>query len=254
MPELADIFARYGPDYIARYGATMLPSHRRALDDIMRCQTPAMGGHVLVCDHCGKESFVYHSCRNRACPKCHTRSIDAWTAKRRTQLLDVPYFHLVFTVPRELRPVTYRHQMIAYSLLIKAAAQALLTLARDPRHIGGTLAIMAVLHTWTSDLRYHPHVHCLVPAGGLDPDQQHWIHAQKKFLVPVKPLARLFRGKCIAALKRDIPDLNLPKKCFKNDWNVYCKPAPQDPQIVLNYLARYIHRIAITNHRILAIQ
>ena len=173
MPELAHIFARYGPQYIARFGDSMLPSHRRAIEDIMACQTPAMGGHVFVCDHCGLETFAYHSCRNRACPKCHTRQTDAWLQKRREQLLDVPYFHLVFTLPRELRALTRRHQSQVYPLLIKAAAQALLELGRDPRYVGGTLAIMAVLHTWTATLDYHPHVHCLVPAGGLAPDKQH---------------------------------------------------------------------------------
>jgi len=253
MPQLADIFRRYGPEYIERFGQAMPPSHRRALGDIMGCQTPAMGGHVFVCDQCGVETFAYHSCRNRACPKCHSHQIHQWTQKRREQLLDVPYFHLVFTLPQPLRSLARASQKRVYAILMKSAAQALLELARDRHYVGATLGIMAVLHTWTSTLEYHPHVHCLVPAGGLSPDKKHWAPTRKRFLVPVKALSRLFRGKFIADLKQQAPEFRLPPHVFETDWVVYCKPAIQGPQKVLEYLARYVHRIAITNNRIITI-
>ena len=253
MPQLADILRRYGPQYIERFGQAMPPSHRRALSDVMGCQTPAMGGHVFVCDLCGEETFAYHSCRNRACPKCHRHQIDQWTEKRREQLLDVPYFHLVFTLPKQLRSLARGNQKRLYALLMKSAAQALLELARHKRYVGATLGVMAVLHTWTSTLAYHPHVHCLVPAGGLASDHKHWVPTRKHFLVPVKALSRLFRGHFIARLRQQAPGLRLPPQVFETDWVVYCKPAIQGPQKVLEYLARYVHRIAITNNRIITI-
>jgi len=167
MPEVADIFRRYGEDYLQTFGASLLPSHRRAIQDILRCRTPVLGGHVYRCDHCGREHYVYHSCRNRSCPQCHGAATEAWLADRREELLPVEYFHLVFTLPAAWRDIVRRHQKLLYGVLMKAAAQALQKLAAAPKYVGGQVGILAVLHTWSRTLTYHPHVHCLVPGGGL---------------------------------------------------------------------------------------
>ena len=172
MPELADIFGLYGAQYLERFGRDMLPSHRRALRDLRDCRTAAMGGILYVCDRCGQEHYAYHSCRNRACPKCHGKDTEAWLDSRRQELLPIPYFHLVLTIPNELRDLVRRHQKTLYPILMRAAAKALIKLADDPHYVGGLVAVMAILHTWSRTLVYHPHVHCLVPAGGLSPTDQ----------------------------------------------------------------------------------
>ena len=168
MPELAEVFARYGPAYLNRYGPAMLPSHRRAMQDILHCRTEAMGGQVFCCQHCGRTHYVYHSCRNRSCPKCHHQQTQAWLAQRRRELLPVSYFHLVFTVPRELHACLRSRQSELYGVLMQAAAQATLKLAADPHYVGGLAGMLCVLHTWGRTLSYHPHIHCLVTGGGLD--------------------------------------------------------------------------------------
>ena len=194
MPEIADIFRCYGAQYRERFGAGMLPSHKRALRDLAECRTESFGGHLAVCDHCGELRYSYHSCRNRSCPKCHGSHTDKWLNERRRELLPVPYFHLVFTVPKELHGPLRTHQRVLYAILIRAAASSLMDLARDRRHVGGAIAVLCVLHTWTRAMLYHPHVHCLVPGGGLSYDGCSWLAARKRFLVPVRALSEIFRA------------------------------------------------------------
>ncbi len=230
----------------------MLPSHRRAFKDILRCRTPAMGGHVFECNHCGRLQYSYHSCRNRSCPKCHKSDTQAWLQGRQKELLPVPYYHVIFTLPHELRAFARRHQQKVYGLFIKSAAHSIIKLAADPRYVGGRVGVMAVLHTWGSNLTYHCHVHCLVTGGGLSSDGHTWISAREDYLVPVKALSRLFRGRFLYSISKHFKDIELPKAIRKKDWVVHCKPAVQGTRTVLNYLARYIHRVAITNSRIIS--
>jgi hypothetical protein len=252
MPEVADIFRRYGPAYLQRFGPTILPSHRRVLRDLVACRTPTLGGQVYQCSSCGREHYVYHSCRNRGCPQCHTADTAAWLEDRRKELLPVGYFHVCFTLPEELRPIARSHQTVFYDLMMKAAAKALLKLAADPHYVGGLLGVMTVLHTWSRTLEYHPHVHCLVPAGGATDDGR-WVPARSNYLVPVTALSKIFRGMLRDLLTAALPDVQFPPSVWRRDWVVYCKPAIQGPDKVLQYLARYVHRIAITNRRILSI-
>jgi hypothetical protein len=254
MLEVADVFRRYGHEYVDRFGQDLLPSHRRAIEDLLACRTEALGGQRLQCDRCGQEHYVYHSCRNRSCPKCHRLDTEAWLAARRQELLPVPYFHVVFTAPHALGEVVRRHQRDLYDILIRAAAQALIKLAADPHYVGGLIGVLCVLHTWTRTLAYHPHVHCLVPAGGVSADRTEWRPARPSYLVPVHALSQLFRGLFRALLRQERPDLTIPESVWTKGWVVYCKPALQGPAQVLNYLGRYVHRIALTNSRLLAIE
>ncbi|HXH09056.1 MAG TPA: IS91 family transposase [Alphaproteobacteria bacterium] len=253
MPGLADVLRRYGADYRDRFGEDLLPSHRRAIDDIIHCRTEALGGQLLQCDHCGQEHYVYHSCGNRSCPKCHRQDTEAWQAERRQELLPVPYFHVVFTVPQELAELIRSHQRALYDILLRAAAQALITLAADPHDVGGLIGVLCVLHTWTRTLAYHPHVHCLVPAGGVSVDRTEWRSARTSYLVPVHALSKLFRGVFLDLVCQERPDLTLPEAVWTKGWVVYCKPTMPGPEQVLQYLGLYSHRIALTNSRILAI-
>jgi hypothetical protein len=253
MPEVADIFGRYGPEYLHRFGQDLLPSHRRAMVDLQNCRTPALGGHVYTCNRCGHLEYSYHSCRNRSCPKCHAHDTEEWLAARRKELLPVPYFHVVFTLPQELRYLVRSHQKVLYGLLMKAAANALIKLAADPHYVGGLIGILAVLHTWTRTLVYHPHVHCLVPGGGVS-QQNEWRPARKKYLVPVEALSPIFRGMFRDGLAEVLPQANVPSSVWRKDWVVYCKPTVQGADQVLPYLGRYVHRIAISNSRILSIE
>ena len=253
MPTVAEVVRRFGPAYLARYGATMPASHRRALRDLAACRTAACGGQVHACPACGYEHFVYHSCRNRHCPTCHGAVTAAWTAARTTELLPVPYFHVVFTLPAALRAIVRSHQRVLLAALMTTAAEALQTLARDPHYVGGTIAVPPVLPTWTRALVYHPHVHCLVPAGGLTADGTRWQPARGKYLVPVRALAARFRARFLTRLRRTLPHVALPPDLWRTPWVVYAKPAVQGPPVVLRYLARYVHRVAITDHRLVAV-
>jgi len=212
-----------------------------------------MGGHVFECNHCGRQQYSYHSCRNRSCPKCHKSDTQAWLQARQKELLPVPYYHVILTLPHELRRFTRLHQQDLYGLLIKSAADSIIKLTADPRYVGGRVGVMAVLHTWGSNLSYHPHVHCLVTGGGLSPDGQTWMPARDNYLVPVNALSRLFRGIFLDRIRRQFKDIHLPESIWQKDWAVHCKPAVQGTRTVLNYLARYIHRVAITNSRIISI-
>lgn len=253
MLTLGAIAARHGDAYLARHGAAILPSHRRALHDLAACRTAALGGHVSGCDHCGYEHFTYHSCRNRSCPQCHTVATAAWSAARETELLPIPYFHVVFTLPSELRALVRTHQRVALALLMATAAESLRALAADAHYVGGRLGILAVLQTWTRALVYHPHVHCLVPGGGLAPGGQTWAAARADFLVPVRALSVHFRARFLARLQAQLPDVVVPPRVWRTPWIVYCKPAVQGRGAVLRYLARYVHRVAITNARLVSV-
>jgi hypothetical protein len=254
MPEVADVLRRYGREYLDRFGQDLLPSHRRAIEDLCACRTEALGGQLLQCERCGQEHYVYHSCRNRSCPKCHHQDTEAWLEERRQELLPVPYFHVVFTLPQELREIVRRNQKDLYDVLLRAAAHALIKLAADPHYVGGLIGVLCVLHTWTRTLAYHPHVHCLVPAGGISADRTEWRPARTSYLVPVQALSKLFRGLFLDLVRQERPDLPLPESVWTKGWVVYCKPAVQGTDQVLRYLGRYVHRIALTNSRIRSIE
>lgn len=254
MPELAEVFARYGPAYLNRYGSAMLPSHRRAMQDILRCRTEAMGGQVFCCNRCGQTHYVYHSCRNRSCPKCHGEQTQAWLAQRHRELLPVGYFHLVFTVPQELHAGLRSRQTELYSLFMQAAARATLQLAADPHYVGGRVGMLAVLHTWGRTLAYHPHLHCLVTGGGLDPQTREWRSARPDYLVPVKALSLRVRDTFKRLLGPRLSELDIPASVWQVPWNVNCQPVRGSIDRVLGYLGRYVHHIAITNKRILDIE
>ena len=252
MLEVADVLRRYGQAYLDAHGAAVPRRHRRAIRALVACRTAQLGGHLYECDRCGHQRYAYHSCRNRHCPKCHGKDIEAWLAQRGEELLPVPYFHVVFTLPAALRRTVRQHPHILYPVLMRSAAEALQKLAMDPHYVGGRIGILAVLHTWTRTLEYHPHVHCLVPAGGLGTDGR-WIPARKDYLVPVRALSRLFRGIFMQRAKRLVPDEAWATCVWKHDWVVYAKTTVRRPDAVLAYLGRYVHRIAITNSRILSI-
>jgi hypothetical protein len=231
----------------------MPASHRRAITDIIACRTQALGGHLWRCDHCSAEVFAYHSCKNRSCPKCHTEQTQAWLERRQAEMLPAPYFHVIITVPEELRQTLRSNQRDGYGLLIKAAAEAIIELARDRRFVGGAVGVLTVLHTWTQQLLYHPHVHCLVTGGGVSADGSSWCPAHKGFLVPPKALAKLVRGKLRAMLRRRRPDLVLPWSVWRKPWVVHITAWGEGEQTVLDYLARYVFRVAITNARLVAL-
>jgi hypothetical protein len=251
--EVADVFSRYGTEYVQKFGERMLPSHQRAFRDILECRTPVLGGHVFECDCCFRKRYSYHSCCNRSCPKCHSSDTQAWLQARDNELLPVSYYHVILTLPHELREFMRLHQKEAYGLLMQSAAKSIIKLAADPRYVGGRVGVMAVLHTWGSNLSYHPHVHCLVTGGGLSPDGETWTPARDNYLVPVHALSRLFRYIFLDRLRRQFKEIYLPQSLWRKDWVVHCKPAVQGTRKVLNYLGRYIHRVAITNSRILSI-
>jgi hypothetical protein len=254
MREVADVFRRDGHEDLDRFGQDLRPSHRRAIEALLACRTAALGGPLFQCDHCGQAHDVYHSCRNRSGPTCHRLDTEAWLAERRQELLPVPYVHVVFTVPQELREIIRRHQQDLYDILLRAAAHALIRLAADPHDVGGLIGVLCVLHTWTRTLAYHPHVHGLVPAGGVSADRTQWQPARRASLVPVQALSQLFRRVFRALVRQERPDLTIPESVWTKGWVVYGKPALQGTERVLNDLGRYVHRIALTNSRLLAIE
>ena len=253
MPELADVFRRFGGSYLKAHGAAILPSHRRAVADIIACRTEALGGQLWCCNNCGTLRHVFHSCRNRACPKCHGEQTQAWLERRQEEMLPVPYFHVTVTVPEELRDALRRHQVNGYGALIRAAATAIVDLARDPRWVGGTVGVLAVLHSWTQRLIFHPHAHCLVTGGGLSGDGATWHPAGKTFLFPKSALATLARARFRDAFLKLCPRADLPHQVWQIPWVVHITPWGGGQQAALDYLARYAFRIAITNSRILAV-
>jgi hypothetical protein len=252
--EVADVLRQYGPAYLEQFGDKMPASHRRAFEDLLQCRTAALGGPLYECNECGRQHYSYHSCRNRSCPKCHASDPQAWLQQRQAELLPMPCYPVIFTLPQELRGFTRLHQKPLYALLLQSAAHALLKLAADPHYVGGLVGVMAVLHTWGSTLAYHPQAHCLVTGGGVSADWQEWLPAREDYLVPVKALSNLFRGRVLDQIRRQFPEIELPSSLWQKDGVVHCKPAVQGTEKVLAYLARYIHRVAITNSRILSIE
>ena len=267
--EVADIFRRHINDYQARY--KLHPEHYKVASDIMECRTPYLGGHIHVCSDCGHKVELYNSCGNRHCPKCQTVAKARWLEDRKAELLPVPYFHTVFTLPHEINPLALCNKRIIYNLLFKAASETLLTFGYNPKNgLGGKLGVIAVLHTWNQLLNDHIHLHCLVPGGVLTPDKSQFKISNESFLFPVKSLSKVFRAKFMEGLKAafetkelEFPGRTAPLKApsefrkmtrelWSKDWVVYSKPPFSGPETVLEYMARYTHRVAISNYRIKA--
>jgi hypothetical protein len=252
MREVADVWRRDGREYLDQFEQDRRPSHRRAIAELLACRTEVVGGQLWQCDHCGQAHDVYHSCRNRSCPTCHRLDPEAWLADRRRELLPVPYFHVVLTLPQERRELVRRHQNDLYDRLRRGAAQALITLAAAPPDVGGLIGGLCVLHTWSRTLAYHPHVHCLVPAGGVSADHTEWRPARPTYLVPVQALAKRFRELFRHLVHQERPDLPLPESVWTRGWGVSCTPTMQGAEPVLQSLGRYIHRMALTKSRMLS--
>jgi len=268
--EVADLIRAAGPHFLERSHHWLTSRHRKVLTAIERCRTSALGGHVDECSRCGHRAISYNSCRNRHCPKCQGNARERWLAERQQELLPTRYAHVVFTLPHLLAPLALQNKKIVYSLLFRASAETLLEIARDPKHLGADIGFFSVLHTWNQKLEHHPHIHCVVPAGGLSPDHTAWIKPRYPFFLPVKVLGRVFRGKFVSALRRaysrgelgfhgQLRFLAHPKafsswirQLFRNDWIVYCKRPFGGPEHVIRYLGAYTHRIAISNGRLVS--
>jgi len=267
--ELADVVHAHGAAYRATHRLTR--GQHRALRAIGACRTAALGGHTEACDHCGALRIAYNSCRNRHCPKCQTLAKERWLAARRAELLPVEYFHVVFTLPHLLNPLAQGNPRVCYTLLFQAARETLVTFGDDPRHLGGEVGGLAILHTWGQTLEQHLHLHCLVPGGALARDRSRWLPAKRGFLFPVRALARVFRGKYLAALQQafargelrfagSVAGLTEPPAFGQflatlraSDWVVYAKPPFAGPAQVLEYLGRYTHRVALSNDRLVRV-
>ena len=253
--ELADVVRRFGPKYTTRYAGRMMPSQRRALADIAACYTEALGGRRYRCDDCQESFWQYHACRNRSCPKCQGKRTEAWLKQRQAELLPCGYFHAVTTVPSELRDAFRRDQKFMYGLLMRVSAEAVKELCAKKRHLGGLPGILSVLHTWNGQLGYHPHVHMLITGGGVSPDGQHWESARNEYLLPVAVLSRKVAAKFRDAIRAERPQLfkTIPACTWKREWVSFLKHYGHGDGAVLNYLSRYVLRVAITNARILAV-
>jgi putative transposase/transposase-like zinc-binding protein len=267
--ELADIFRSCDFEELERKGPPLSSAQRRVLRDLMQCRTAALGGHLERCDQCGHTRIAYNSCRNRHCPKCQAVARAEWLEERAAELLPVEYFHVVFTLPEQLSPLALQNKRIIYGLLFKAASETLLEIAADPRHLGAEIGFLALLHTWGQTLQHHPHLHCVVPGGGLSPDHSKWIACRQGFFLPVRVLGRLFRRKFLSQLRKAFEEQELVcagrlshleqkdrvakllAELGRMEWIVYAKPPFGGPERVLKYLARYTHRVAISNHRLL---
>jgi hypothetical protein len=268
--EVADLVRAAGDSFIERSRKWITWKHVKVLLAIARCRTAALGGHLDECSRCGHRAISYNSCRNRHCPKCQAGACERWLEKRRRELLPTPYVHVVFTLPRQLAPLVLQNKKFIYDLLFRTSAETLLEVARDPQHLGAEIGFFSVLHTWSQKLELHPHVHCVVPAGGLSADQTRWIKPHYDFFLPVGVLGAVFRGKFYEALKcafhegrlnfhGDLEFLAQPKifaawlrPLFHKDWVVYAKRPFGGPEHVLRYLGRYTHRVAISNHRLIS--
>lgn len=265
--EVADIFRQYGPDY--RRSHRMPRNQQRAMSAIEICRTAELGGHKDECDTCGHLKISYNSCRNRHCPKCQFLRKEKWIDARAEDLLPIRYFHVVFTIPAELNPLIFSNQKVVYNLLFRSVSETLVALSNDPKHLGARIGFLGILHTWGQNLMDHPHIHCIVTGGGLSPEGSRWVSCRKNFFIHVKVLSALFKAKFLAYLKDSFQsgDLIFPggigylkdphvfegfRRQFKHKkWVVYCKPPFNGVEGVLQYLSRYTHRIAISNHRIL---
>ena len=267
--EVAHILRLYGEAFRQKHRLCRVQLQAmRAIED---CRTAVLGGHLYRCEECGSEKNVYNSCRNRHCPKCQNLEKERWLEKRRNELLPVPYFHVVFTLPEQLNVLALGNPEVIYDLLFHSASQTLLEIGADPKHLGARLGALAILHTWGQTLVLHPHLHCIVPGGGPSPDGKRWLAASERFLLPVRVLAPVFRGKFLAGLKQLYHEgrlsltagadklrdpfefLNLLDRLYKKSWWVYNKAPFGGPEQVLKYLARYTHRVALSNHRLVAL-
>jgi hypothetical protein len=269
--ELADVIRAAGEAFPDRSQGWFTWQHREVYNAILACRTAACGGHVDECSRCRYQAISYNSCGNRHCPRCQTRARHRWLAARKRDLLPTRYAHVVFTLPQQLAPVALQNKREIYGLLLRASAETLLAVARDPRHLGAEIGFFSVLHTWNQQLLAHPHVHCVVPAGGLSADQTRWISAARSFFLPVKILSRVFRGKFVAGLRKlhgrgrlgffgTLSHLRHPRafgawlrSLFRSDWVVYSKPPFGSAEYVLHYLGQYTHRVGISNHRLVAL-
>ncbi len=271
-PEVADIFRRYGEAYREDHHASLSGAQLRVMDAIQACRTAALGGHVEKCDQCGHQRIWYNSCRNRHCGKCQSLARAQWIQDRQSELLDTSYFHVVLTLPEQIAAIAFHNKKVVYSILFRAAAETLRIIAADPKHLGAEIGFFAVLHTWGQNLLHHPHVHCVVPGGGLSPDGLRWISCRPGFFLPVRVLSRLFRRLFLMYLEKafESDQLRFPASMGslqhrdhflrylapvrKAEWVVYAKPPFAGPQQVLDYLGRYTHRVAISNNRLLDIE
>jgi hypothetical protein len=268
--EVADIFRDHGPSWRAANRGQVSLGQLKVMSAIERCRTAALGGYVARCDDCSRTAIAYNSCRNRHCPKCQGAAAREWLAERKAELLPVPYFHLVYTMPGGIAGIAYQNKALIYDILFKASAKATLTVAADPKHLGAKLGMISVLHSWGSAMTHHPHVHMIVPGGGFSLDRQSWVPCNRKFFLPVRVLSRLFRRLFIEGLfaahaegrlkflgeHTGLADARAFKAFLKpfrrSEWVVYAKRPFGGPEAVLAYLARYTHRVAISNRRLIA--
>jgi hypothetical protein len=268
--EVADVFRRYGETYRKNHGASLSTAQRRVMTAIEVCRTAALGGHLERCDQCGQERNCYNSCRDRHCPKCQSLARAKWIEDRQAELLEVGYFHVVFTVPQEIADIAYQNKEVALGILFRVTAETLRTIAADPKHLGAEIGFFAVLHSWGQNLQFHPHLHCVVPGGGLSPDGERWVSCRRPdFFLPVRVLSSLFQRLFLEALQtafdagqlqffHSLEPLREPMafarhlaKAEAHDWVVYAKRPFAGPQQVLDYVGRYTHRVAISNNRLL---
>jgi Putative transposase/Transposase zinc-binding domain len=271
--EVADLVRTAGTPFLERNRQWLRWTHIKVLLAIVRCRTAALGGHIDACTRCGHRAAIsYNSCRNRHCPKCQTSARERWIQARRRELLPSPYVHVVFTLPPQLASLALQNKKVIYGLLLRASAETVLEVARNPRHLGAQIGFFSVLHTWNQKLQLHPHVHCVIPAGGLSSDGTRWIRSHPRFFLPIQVLRRVFRGKFVAGLNSafqreqlhlsgNLAFLAEPKifaswlrPLFRKDWIVYSKPPFGGPEYVLHYLGRYTHRVAISNHRLISFE
>jgi hypothetical protein len=270
--EVADVFRQYGKEFFARWGHTLSAAQRKVFRDICACRTAALGARFQQCNHCSHQTTLFHSCRNRHCPKCQSTARDQWLDRTAKELLPVPYSHVIFTLPGALTPLVRQNAKLIYNLLFRCVSETLLSIAREPSRLGAELGFLAVLHTWNQKMMTHPHLHCLVPAGGLALDKARWVHSRKRFFLPGPVLGRMFRGKFLALLAvayrrkqlRLVGDLQplLRPGAFdrfvsglrKPKWVVEVRAPFGGPEHVLKYLARYTHRVAISNGRLLELR
>jgi len=269
--EVADLIRAVGNTFIERSRRWLTWQHVKVLLAIERCRTATLGGHIDECSRCGRRTTIsYNSCRNRHCPKCQANARDRWIEARSRELLPTRYVHVVFTLPHELAPLALQNKKLIYDLLFRASAETLLEVARTPRRLGAEIGFFSVLHTWNQKLEHHPHIHCVVPAGGLSPDHTRWIHSRYRFFLPIEVLGCVFRGKFVAALRQafaagklgfhgQLRSLAQPKafssllrQLFRHHWVVYAKRPFGGPEYALRYLGRYTHRVAISNHRLVS--
>jgi Putative transposase/Transposase zinc-binding domain len=270
--ELADIIRRHGGAYRAQHETSLSGTQRRVMQDIAACRTAALGGHVEACDACGQQRISYNSCRNRHCPKCQSLARAQWIEDRQAELLPVPYFHVVFTLPEEVAAIAYQNKSVVYNLLFAATADTLRTIAADSKHLGAEIGFFAVLHTWGQSLVHHPHLHCVVPGGGLSADGERWVPCRAGFFLPVRVLSRFFRRRFLELLEQSFDHDELEffsslealreREAFRRyleplrqkEWIVYAKAPFAGPEQVLDYVGRYTHRVAISNNRLLDIE